>query len=294
MLRKKPKGKLLPSAHAIDRKYQVINALQNTDVPVPKTVHYCADDSVIGTEFYVMEYLSGRVLRDPLLPEMHAEERKAIYRSMNDTLAALHNVDWKTVGLDDYGKTDHYISRQIRRWSQQYMATKTNKDIPALDKLMAWLSENIPTDPSAAITHGDFRLENLMFHKTKPEIIAVLDWELSTLGHPLCDLAYNCMAYHFPSAAAIIKGFVGVDIKALGIPSEKKYLNDYCLKTGRGEIKDWNFYMAFSMFRVAAILQGVYVRALKGNASSEIAHQMGELYPFVAKQGCSLVEEVDL
>jgi len=290
VLRKKPTGKLLPSAHAIDREYRVINALQDTAVPVPKLLHYCEDTSVIGTEFYVMEYLSGRILRNPQLPGMDPDERKAVYSSMNDTLAALHNVDWQAAGLGDYGKTEGYISRQIALWSRQYQATKTDKEVPALDNLMAWLPENIPQDESVSIAHGDFRIENLMFHESEPKVIAVLDWELSTLGHPLSDLAYNCMTYHFSSSDDIAKGFIGMDINELGIPSEEEYIADYCRKTGRDSIEDWNFYMAFSLFRIAAIQQGVYARALKGDASSEIAHKFGELFPFVAEQGWALVE----
>ncbi len=290
VLRKKPPGKLLPSAHAVDREYRVLKALMDTGVPVPRVLHFCDRDEVMGTPFYVMEYLSGRILRSPLLPDMKAAERGAIYDAMNDTLARLHNLDWNAAGLEDYGKPDHYISRQVALWSRQYEASKTG-DVAALDQLMKWLPDNIPADESTSIVHGDFRLENLMFDEKEPRVIAILDWELSTLGHPLSDLAYNCTSYYLPSEHAIARGFVGSDIASLGIPSQADYVAAYCQRTGRDGVADWVFFMAFSLFRVAAIQQGVYTRALKGNASSEIAHQFGNLYPVVAQQGWALVED---
>jgi len=290
VLRKKPPGKLLPSAHAVDREYRVLKALMDTAVPVPRVLHFCEHDEVIGTPFYVMEYLSGRIFRQPLLPDMKSAERSAIYDAMNDTLARLHNLDLKAAGLEDYGKPDHYIARQVALWSRQYEASKTG-DVPALDQLMKWLPDNIPADQSTSIVHGDFRLENLMFDEKEPRVIAVLDWELSTLGHPLSDLAYNCMSYYLPSENAIARGFTGSDIASLGIPSQEDYVAAYCQRTGRDGIADWVFFMAFSLFRVAAIQQGVYIRALKGNASSEIAHQFGNLYPAIAQQGWALVQE---
>jgi len=289
VLRKKPKGKLLSSAHAIDREFRVIRALQETDVPVPKVTLYCDDESIIGTEFYVMEYLSGRILRDPLLQGMSKEERKAIYKSMGETLSALHNVDFKAVGLGDFGKTGGYIARQISLWTRQYQAS-SNKTIAAMDQLMDWLPENIPADETTSIVHGDFRIENLMFHETKPEVIAVLDWELSTLGHPLSDLAFNCMTYYLPSDNELAKGFIGADLAALGISLEEEYVADYCNKTGRNGISNWHFYMAFSLFRTAAIQHGIYARALKGNASSEIALKFGNIFSYVAEQGCSVID----
>ncbi len=291
VLRKKPPGKLLPSAHAVDREYRVLKALRDSDVPVPRVLHFCDNDAVIGTPFYVMEYLPGRILRDPLLPDMDSTERKAICDAMSDTLARLHNLDWKAVGLDDYGKPDNYVARQVAQWSRQYHASKTG-DVPAMDQLMNWLPDNIPADDSTSIVHGDFRLENLMFDEKKPEVIAVLDWELSTLGHPLSDLAYNCMTYHLPSVDNLAWGFVGADIAQLGIPSEEDYVSAYCGRTGRDGVGDWAFLMAFSLFRIAAIQQGIYARALQGNASSKTAHQFGKTYPVVAEQGWALVEEV--
>jgi aminoglycoside phosphotransferase (APT) family kinase protein len=196
----------------------------------------------------------------------------------------------KTAGLVDYGKPDNYIARQVALWKRQYEASKT-ADVPAMDQLMNWLPGHIPTDDSVSLVHGDFRLENLMFHETEPRVIAVLDWELSTLGHPLSDLAYNCMTYYLPADNTFFNGFVGCDIAAMGIPSEADYVAAYCQRTSREEITDWAFFMAFSLFRIAAIQQGVYARSLKGNASSETAHLFGELYPFIAEQGWALVEK---
>jgi len=291
VLRKKPPGRLLASAHAVDREYRVLRALLDSDVPVPRVLHFCADDAVIGTPFYVMEYLPGRILRDPLLPDMDAAERGAIYDAMNDVLARLHNLDWAAAGLEDYGKPDNYITRQVALWSRQYEASKTG-DVPAMDELMNWLPGNIPADTSTSIVHGDFRLENLMFDEEEPKVIALLDWELSTLGHPLSDLAFNCMTYHLPCDNKIARGFVGTDAVSLGIPSENDYVSAYCERTGREGIADWAFFMAFSLFRTAAIQQGVYARALKGNASSETAHLFGKTFPVVAEQGWALVEEV--
>lgn len=292
VLRKRPKGKLLPSAHAVDREFRVLKALQGSAVPVPEMVHFCDDDRVIGTDFYLMDYLPGRILRDPLLPGMGVDERQAIYQSMNDTLAALHNVDWQAAGLAGYGRTGGYIARQIALWTRQYQASKTT-EVPAMDKLMAWLPDNIPAEGTTSIAHGDFRIENLMFHETEPRVIAVLDWELSTLGHPLSDLAFNCMTYHLPSDNDIAKGFDGVDIAALGIPSEEDYVAAYCKNTGREGIENWNFYLAFSLFRTAAIQQGIYARALKGNASSDIAHMFGKIFSHVAAQGWAVIESSD-
>jgi len=290
VLRKKPPGKLLPSAHAVDREYRVLSALMDTGIPVPRVLHFCAAENVIGTPFYVMEYLPGRILRNPLLPAMESAERSAIYAAMNGTLARLHNLDWQAAGLERYGKPDNYIGRQVALWSRQYESSKT-ADVPAMDRLMKWLPQNIPDDHSISVVHGDYRLENLMFDEHEPKVIAVLDWELSTLGHPLSDLAFNCMTYYLPSDNAIARGFLGSEIEALGLPSQEDYVAAYCNRTGRDDIDDWSFYMAFSLFRTAAIQQGGYARALKGNASSEIAHLFGKLYAFVAEQGCALMND---
>jgi len=226
------------------------------------------------------------------LPDMDSAERKAIYEAMNDTLARLHNLDRIAAGLEHYGKPDNYIARQVALWSRQYEASKTGDVVPAMDRLMSWLPDNIPDDDSASIVHGDFRLENLMFDKEEPKVIALLDWELSTLGHPLSDLAFNCMTYQLPFDNKLARGFVGADIATLGIPCEEDYVAAYCKRTGREGIADWAFFMAFSLFRTAAIQQGVYARALRGSASSETAHQFGKTFPVVAQQGWALVEEV--
>ncbi|HEX5515440.1 MAG TPA: phosphotransferase family protein, partial [Gammaproteobacteria bacterium] len=220
VLRKKPPGKLLPSAHQIEREYRVIEALQQTDVPVPTTRLLCEDDSVIGTAFYVMDFVEGRVLEHPALPNAPKEQRWAIYEAMADTLAKLHRVDWQAVGLEGYGRPDQYVQRQINRWSQQYEASKTG-DLPAMERLMQWLPAHAPERDETTIAHGDFRLGNLMLHPTRPEVIAVLDWELSTLGHPLADLGYCCMPYHLPGDMPGIRGVTGLDLKAENIPDEQ-------------------------------------------------------------------------
>lgn len=291
VLRKKPPGKLLPGAHAVDREYRVLNALQDSGVPVPRMLHWCEDESVIGTPFYIMEYLHGRILRNPLLPGMEPAERGAVYDAMNEVMSRLHNLDFKGIGLEGFGKPDNYIGRQVALWSRQYEASKTG-DVPAMEQLMQWLPQNIPEDQSNSVVHGDFRLENLMFDAHEPKVIAVLDWELSTIGHPLSDLSFNCMTYYLPSSSEIAPGFVGSDLGVLGIPAEKVYVSSYCDRTGRDQIDCWKFFMAFSLFRTAAIQQGVYARALKGNASSETAPRFGALYPLVAEQGWALAENV--
>lgn len=262
VLRKKPPGELLPSAHAVDREFKVISALGPTDVPVAKAYALCEDESVIGQAFYIMEFLEGRVFRDVALPELEPAERRAIYDAMNDALAKLHGVDFEAVGLGDYGRVGGYIARQVRRWSQQYEASKT-EEIPEMDKLSAWLSDNMPDDSLTTIAHGDFRLENLIYHPTEPRVLAVVDWELGTLGNPLSDLAYNCLPYHYgdPRWGDII----GLDYAAVGIPSEEDYVAAYCRRTGR-DIDDYTYYLVLSLFRFAAIIQGVYYRGVQGNA----------------------------
>lgn len=282
VMRKKPPGVLLPSAHAVEREYKIISALQDTDVPVARTYCLCEDESVIGTPFYVMEKVEGRVLRQPELPGMAPQERTAIYNAMADTLAKLHKVDIDAAGLEDYGKQGNYFERQIGRWSKQYRMSET-EHVEPMENLISWLPKNIPDDNAITIAHGDYRLENMILHPTKPEVVAILDWELSTLGHPLADLAYNCMTYHYMHPAA--GGLVNTDFAATGIPDEASYIARYCKAVGRDKIENWDFYIAFCFFRLAGIVQGVYKRGLDGNASSETAKQYGQFARMLATLG---------
>ncbi len=288
VLRKKPPGKLLPSAHAIDREFRILRALAGSGVPVPCARVYCDDETVIGTPFYVMDYQPGRIFTDPLLPGVEPTERAAIYDAMNDALARLHRVDWAAAGLSDFGRTENFVQRQVARWAGQYEATRT-ADLPAMDQLRDWVLENVPAGDDVTIVHGDFRIGNLIFDAAAPRVVAVLDWELSTLGHPLSDLAFNCMTYHLPAGDPVAAGFVGADIGALGIPSEAGYLQAYARRTGRDPARNWRFFMAFSLFRTAAIQQGVHARAVQGNASSPLAALFGKTWPMVAEQGWRLV-----
>ena len=271
VLRKKPPGKLLPSAHAVDREYRILKALNSTDVPVPEPYLLCEDASIIGTPFYVMEFVEGRVFRDPIAREVSdAKERAALFDAMNETLAKIHRVDWQGLGLSDYGKPGNYMARQVSRWAKQYEASRTD-EIESMNGLIQWLEENIPDDDGTTIVHGDYRLENLIIHSTQPRVIAVLDWELSTLGHPLADLAYNCMEYYLPASGSGRPGHRGLNRESLGIPRELDYVAAYCRRTGRKGSANWEFFLAFGMFRLAAILQGVYKRGLDGIASADNA-----------------------
>ncbi|MDB5816697.1 MAG: phosphotransferase family protein [Rhizobacter sp.] len=274
-----PQARLLPSAHAIEREFRVMKALENTDVPVPKMYILCEDESVIGRAFYIMEYLEGRVLWDQTVPSLDNAGRTALYDEMNRVIAALHNVDVNAVGLSDYGRPGNYFQRQISRWSKQYVASVT-EPIPAMDRLIEWLPNNLPAtalEDTTSIVHGDYRLDNVMFHPTEPRILAVLDWELSTTGHPLADFSYHCMSWHIPPGQ--FRGLGGIDIASLGIPSERDYVQKYCERTGRGSAEalmaDWNFYLAYNLFRLAAILQGIAKRSQDGTASSDQAKATG-------------------
>jgi aminoglycoside phosphotransferase (APT) family kinase protein len=289
VLRRKPPGKLLPSAHAVDREYRVITALAGSGVPVPRTYLLCQDDAVIGTWFYVMECVAGRVLTDPRLPGIAPADRAKMYDSMNEVLARLHTVDYKAIGLGDFGRTGQYIQRQLHRWTQQYRASETER-IESMERLIAWLPDHMPAEDSTTLVHGDFRLGNSVVHPTEPRIIAVLDWELSTLGHPLSDLAYNCMPYRL--AADSMEGFEGADLAALGMPSEQEYLAAYCRRTGRDGIKDWDFYVAFSMFRLSAIAQGIMGRFIAGTANDPHARERGARARPLADAGWALVERL--
>jgi aminoglycoside phosphotransferase (APT) family kinase protein len=287
VLRKQPEGELLPKAHAVDREYRVMKALGQTDVPVPRMFHFCEDRGIVGTPFLVMEYVEGRVFRDPTLPNCAPSERAAIYDSMNQTLAHLHKVDPVAVGLGDFGRGGNYFSRQIDRWTKQYRASQT-EDYEDMEALIAWLPGRVPQDDTTTLVHGDFRLENLIFHPTEPRAVAALDWELSTFGHPLGDLSYNCMLYHLPTDT--FGGFIGHDLAALGIPGEDAYVDAYRQRVGLEEIEDWSFCIAFSLFRISAILQGVYARALAGNAAAPDALEKGAMVSVCARQGRALID----
>ena len=276
VLRRKPPGVLLPSAHAVDREYRVMHALHDTPVPVPRMRALCSDDSVIGSMFYVMDFVGGRIFWNAALPEQQPAERAALFEAMVQTLAALHQVQPDAVGLADYGKAGNYFARQIARWSEQYRASATEAN-PAMDALIAWLPAHLPADDGrVSLIHGDYRIDNLVFHATEPRILAVLDWELSTLGHPWADLAYQCAQLRLPPDAAIL-GLGGLDRAALGIPSEAEYVARYCALMGIDGIAHWDFYIVFSLFKLSAILQGVKKRALEGNASSQKARDYGAL-----------------
>ena len=289
VLRKKPAGPLLPSAHAVDREYRVMKALGSSDVPVPRMLALCEDDSVIGTMFFIMDFADGRSFWDPALPGVDPAERSAIYGEMNRVIAALHGVDYQAVGLGDYGKPGNYFARQIARWSKQYKASET-RHIQSMENLIAWLPENIPAGDETTLVHGDFRLDNLIFHPTEPRIIAVLDWELSTLGHPLADFSYHMLAWRLRPDE--FRGMAGVDIATLGIPNEQDYVSAYCKRTGRQSIKprDWVFYLAYNMFRLACIRQGIMRRVLDGNASNPNAADVGRRAGDMADTAWRLVE----
>jgi aminoglycoside phosphotransferase (APT) family kinase protein len=289
VLRRKPPGKLLPSAHAVDREYRVITALRSSDVPVARSYALCTDDSVIGTAFYIMDYVKGRIFWESTLPDLLPADRAAIYDAMNQVLASLHKVDYAALGLGDYGKPGSYVARQIDRWTKQYRASETER-IDAMDRLIAWLPAHVPSDEATSIVHGDYRLDNMIFHPTEPRILAVLDWELSTLGHPLSDLSYHCMLWRLHPST--MKGMQGLDIASLGIPSEADYIAAYCRRTGRAHIDHWDFYMAYSMFRLAAIHQGILGRVKQGTASNAHAVELGAMAKPIAEQGWREVERI--
>ncbi|MBP7065066.1 MAG: phosphotransferase family protein [Ferrovibrio sp.] len=289
VLRRKPPGKLLPSAHAVDREYRVIKALGQTDVPVAKAYGLCEDDSIIGTAFYVMDCVEGRIFWDQRLPDLNRDERGQIFDAMNRTIAALHKVDYAAVGLGDFGKPGDYFARQIARWSKQYKASET-EHIPAMEKLIEWLPQNIPSGDEVSVVHGDYRMDNMIFHPTEPRVVAVLDWELSTLGHPLGDFSYHLMSWRL--APEVFRGIQGIDFAALGIPDEAEYCRLYCQRTGRDGIPHLEFYMAYNMFRIAGILQGIMGRVKDGTAASEHAVESGKRAKPIAEIAWSVVERL--
>ncbi len=290
VLRKKPAGALLPSAHAVDREFRVISALHGSEVPVPRPLCLCTDQSVIGTMFYVMGYAAGRNLWDPTLPGMTAPERAALYDEMNRVIAALHTLDYAALGLGDYGKPGNYFARQIARWSGQYRASETER-IEAMEKLLAWLPANIPAGDETVLVHGDYRLDNLIFESRSPRMLAVVDWELSTLGHPLADFSYHVMLWRIPAGEA--GGLLGPDVLPPGIPTEAQYIAAYCARTGRAAIEPrvWEFCLAYNLFRIACIRQGIMKRLLQGTAASRHAREAGSKARATAALAWRQVEE---
>ncbi|XP_033126637.1 acyl-CoA dehydrogenase family member 10-like [Anneissia japonica] len=289
VLRKKPPGKLLPSAHAVEREYRVMHAVGQAGVPVPNLISLCEDSSIIGTPFYLMDFMEGRIFKDPSCPGLSPDERCQVYEAMRNVLSQIHSVDVTAAGLDDFGKYGNYIERQIKTWSKQYLASQTH-EIEAMTHLMEWLPKNTPTNDHTTVVHGDFRLDNLIFHPHKPEVVAVLDWELSTLGNPISDLAYNCLPYYLKPEFPLLKGFAGKDLSNSGIPNADDYMRQYFQTRNIPPVNDMSVYMAFSFFRVAAILQGVYKRSTQGQASSDSAKMVGLLAEQMAGIGWSFAE----
>ena len=292
VLRRQPPGKLLKSAHAVDREYRVIAALKDTDVPVASVYHLCENTDIIGSMFYLMEYCQGTVFWNPAVPEITDNSyRSAMYDEMNRVMAAIHSVDLDSTGLSNYGKPGNYFERQYSRWSSQYQASEMQENL-GMNQLIEWLGNNMPPDDGrVSLVHGDYRLDNLMFHPEKTEVIAVLDWELSTLGHPFADLAYQCMHLRMPSGVGSLDGLQGVDRVELGIPSEQEYITSYCQRMGLKQIDHFEFYLAFSFFRLAAILQGVAKRATQGNASNKQAATLGKYVDPLAQMALKIIED---
>jgi aminoglycoside phosphotransferase (APT) family kinase protein len=290
VLRRKPPGPLLPSAHAVDREFRVLKALVATPVPVPRVYALCEDEAVIGSAFYVMEFLDGRIFWDQRLPEIaDPVERGAMFDSMNAVIAALHGVDHAAVGLSDFGRPGNYMGRQVARWSRQYRASETDP-IPAMDRLIDWLPEHLPADGAPALVHGDYRMDNLVFHRTEPRVIGVLDWELSTIGDPLADFAYHVMTWR--TTPELFRGLGGVDVAALGIPDEASYVAAYCRRAGIEAIPAWDFYMVYSLFRIAAICQGIAKRAIEGTAAGADAVEQGRIARPLAELAWELAQSL--
>ena len=284
-----PAAKLLQSAHAIEREFKVMAALAKVDIPVAKMYALCEDESIIGRAFFIMECVDGRIMWNPALPGMTNSARSAIFDEMNRVMANLHQVDYAAIGLADYGKAGNYFERQISRWTKQYRASETGK-IDAMDRLIEWLPQHIPPGDETHIVHGDYRLDNLIFHPTEPRILAILDWELSTLGHPLADFAYHCMTWHVPPNA--FRGLAGIDLAALGIPDFNAYVATYCARTGRAGIDNFEYYLAYNLFRMTGILQGIMKRVVDGTAASEQAMAMGKAARPLAELGWTVAEKL--
>jgi aminoglycoside phosphotransferase (APT) family kinase protein len=291
VLRRKPPGKLLKSAHMVEREFRVMRALQAQDFPVPNALALCEDEGVVGSVFFLMSHVDGRVLWNPGLPDSSNHERAAIYDQMNVALTAMQKIDLAAAGLLDYGKPGSYFARQWQRWTEQYRASET-REIADMNRLIHWLGANMPADDGrVSLVHGDFRIDNMIFARDAPKLIAVLDWELSTLGHPFSDLAYQCMQWRLPHDGDF-RGLAGLDRAALGLPSEAAYVARYCERMGLSDVPNWTFLIAFSFFRIAAIVQGVYKRTLDGNASNpERGRKMGASVPIMARLAIEAIEE---
>lgn len=287
VLRRKPPGVLLPSAHAVEREYRVIEALAHSGVPVPRVLLLCTDEAVIGSTFYLMAFVEGRSFWDPSLPGMTPEQRAAIYDEMNRVIATMHGVDYTAAGLTGFGRPGQYLKRQIERWTRQYRASETGR-IDAMERLIEWLPAHVPAADETSLVHGDYRIDNLIFHPSEPRVLAVLDWELATLGHPLADFAYHCMTWRVSPEE--FRGLKGHALDALGIPAEDAYVRAYCERTGRTALPDWDYYLAFNMFRMAAILQGILARAQQGSAASAQAAETGRRARPMAEAGWRQVQ----
>ena len=289
VLRRKPPGAILKGAHAVEREARVLSALGETGFPVAKIYGLCTDDSVLGSWFYVMEMVEGRIFWDATFPGVSRAERPAYFDAMNATIARLHGVDYKAIGLEDYGKPGNYFARQISRWSRQYLEDEDAGRNPDMDRLVEWLPNNIPDGDETTIVHGDFRCDNMIFHPSEPRVIAVLDWELSTLGHPLADFAYHAMMYQMPPE--IVAGLAGADLDVLNIPAEQDYVAAYCERTGRESIPGWGFYIAFNYFRLAAIFHGIKGRVARGTAASAHAQERAASFPVLAALARKAMED---
>jgi aminoglycoside phosphotransferase (APT) family kinase protein len=289
VLRKQPPGELLPSAHQVDREYRVMQALEHSAVPVPQMYCLCVDPSVIGTKFYVMEMVEGRLCTNTLLPDFSKEERRALYADLAQVMAALHNVDVEAVGLSDFGRPGNYYERQIRRWTKQYLASQT-EDIAAMDNLMQWLPDNIPEQKKTVIVHGDYRLGNTLIHPTEPHIVALIDWELCTTGDALADLGYLCQEYYADAYTSV--GLASADVTSLGLPTQDEFVAEYCQHAHLDGIDNWLFYVIYNMFRSAGIVQGVYKRGIDGNASSQTALEYKAVARLRAERAWALVESL--